>query len=463
MLSRPTSRSAPGVESATEGTPALPPWDRGALRWLLVVAAAGFALRVAWAIYAAREPVGLIDPSLYSVHARAIADGEGYAWFFGEDTAYYPPGYPISLGVVLWFVRLLPLPDGLPGVAAAYNVVLGTATIVLVAELGRRMLRSTAAGVVAAAIVAVWPNLVVHSSLVLSETLFNALVVATLVVLAAPAPWQERHFRPARLVAAGVLLAAATYVRPISALLLLALLWALVRAGFGWRRSLVAVGVVTGTAVALILPWTIRNLIVLDSPVLLSTNFGDNLCIGHHPGATGHFELLESCLDGYDPDLSRAELEVERNSRETRRAVRFALRNPSEELELLPKRFWYTVNSDHDGVDASESYGADQWLPRDPKAGLKRLSDLWWCSVLAVSALSLLLLRRREGPIRLLVPTILALIAPPLIFFGDPRFHVPVVPFLAVLAALGLTTAARALVEARRPAAPRTAAPVPAG
>jgi hypothetical protein len=83
VLSRPTSRSAPGVESATEGTPALPPWDRGALRWLLVVAAAGFALRVAWAIYAAREPVGLIDPSLYSVHARAIADGEGYAWFFG--------------------------------------------------------------------------------------------------------------------------------------------------------------------------------------------------------------------------------------------------------------------------------------------------------------------------------------------------------------------------------------------
>ena len=460
MRRRPTSPGASTSEPDRPGESATPAWDRQALRWLVLVTLAGFALRAAWAVYAAREPVGLIDPSVYTVHANAVADGDGYAWFFDQDTAYYPPGYPISLGVLLWLVRLTPLPDGLPAIAAWYNVVLGTATIVLVADLARRMLRSTTAGVVAAGLIAVWPNLVLHSSVALSETLFNALVVGALLVLAA-ARWERRQLGAGRLVAFGAVLAAATYVRPISALLLVALLWVLVRAGFGWRRALTSVGVVTATLVALLLPWTIRNVVVMDAPVLLSTNFGDNLCIGHHDGAKGHFELLEECLDGYDPDLSRPELEVERNGRETRRAISWAIDHPAEELELLPKRFWYTVFEDHDGLDASQSYGFDQWLPDGAATTLRLVSDAWWFTMLAVAALTVPLLRRPDGARRLLVPTMVALIAPPLVFFGDPRFHVPVVPFLAVVVALGVTTAARAVAGRRSTAvggAPRVAA-----
>jgi hypothetical protein len=84
--------------------------------------------------------------------------------------------------------------------------------------------------------------------------------------------------------------------------------------------------------------------------------------------------------------------------------------------------------------------------------------------VLALSALSLPLLRRAEGPVRLLVPTIVAMILPPLVFFGDPRFHLPAVPFLAILAGLGITTAARALAGRRPPpVAPPAPEPVAVG
>ena len=58
-----------------------------------------------------------------------------------------------------------------------------------------------------------------------------------------------------------------------------------------------------------IIPWTIRNAIRLHGFVPISTNTGDNLCIGHGEGATGSFNPLESCavpykfLDGLESEL----------------------------------------------------------------------------------------------------------------------------------------------------------------
>ena len=40
------------------------------------------------------------------------------------------------------------------------------------------------------------------------------------------------------------------------------------------------------------MPWTIRNVVQMDSPVLLSANFGDN-CVGNNPEATGGYGLPE--------------------------------------------------------------------------------------------------------------------------------------------------------------------------
>ena len=77
---------------------------------------------------------------------------------------------------------------GLPGTASAFdvaiwfNVALSVATIGLVFVLGRR-LAGVRAGLAAAAVWALWPNLIFHSGIVLTETLFLFLLVLTLVVL----------------------------------------------------------------------------------------------------------------------------------------------------------------------------------------------------------------------------------------------------------------------------------------
>ena len=75
------------------------------------------------------------------------------------------------------------------------------------------------------------------------------------------------------------------------------------------------------------MPWTHPQRHRHGRARLISTNLGDDLCMGHHPGATGHFELPDFCFAGYDT-YERPEFEVRRNDENTRKAVKFALHNP---------------------------------------------------------------------------------------------------------------------------------------
>src|SRR5215213_9163050 len=148
------------ARTARRGGGRLTPHQR---RWLLLVLAVAAALRIAWSIYAARQPVGLHDQGLYLLHASRIADGEGYGFPTGEPTAYYPVGYPGALAGVIWLARQLPFSDMPYIVSAVFNIVLGTVTVLLVFELARRLFEPTV-GLVAGAVVAVWPNLVYHAA-----------------------------------------------------------------------------------------------------------------------------------------------------------------------------------------------------------------------------------------------------------------------------------------------------------
>ena len=147
--------------------PSLPPLSRRARFWLVAIVAVGAVLRVVWALQA-QSPVELRDPVFYLILAEFVSSGDGYTYGFGADqgtTAYYPPGYPLALAAVVWTVGLLPGDVSTFDVAIWLNVALSVATIGLVFVLGRR-LADVRVGLAAAAIWALWPNLVFHSGIV---------------------------------------------------------------------------------------------------------------------------------------------------------------------------------------------------------------------------------------------------------------------------------------------------------
>lgn len=410
---------------------------------VVVAAAVGLVARVVWVVEAARPPRGLRDPVVYVEYAQTIADGKGMIDpFSNQPTAYYPPGYPWFLGTIEWICSHTPLPDDLPLVAGLIQAVLGALSVVLVGLLGRR-LHSPAAGAVAAVVVAVMPNLVLHSATLLGETLTIALLLGLLVALVPPVgaePWPAGTTR-SRLIAAGVLMGLVLLVRPVAAGVLGAVVACWLLGGLGWRRTLAWTGVLIGLAALCVAPWTVRNAVRMDAFIPLSTNTGDNLCIGHAPGATGAFRLLEECektrprglLDGPAAEVADDKENTERGLRGWREGWR-------NEPGLTARRFEATIGRDDDALRAVQSYDLDPWMDDGLESTLSRASNASWFVVGLVGLVGLVRLAwSREGG-RLLVPlTVIAVLVAPLLTFGDPRFKVPIVPLMALAAAVAVT------------------------
>lgn len=227
--------------------------------------------------------------------------------------------------------------------------------------------------------------------------------------------------------------------------------------GAGRREVLVRAMLMTAVAAVAVTPWLIRNHQQMGSAVM-STNVGDNLCIGNGPDATGHFRLGADCATEHDY-IRDSRSEVLHDEEATAIATAEMRRVPLRQATLVPARLWATVVDDHDGLRAAESFGHDEWMPDALRTALRWFSDIYWFAISLVAVVSTLgWMRRlrnwrpwRWGPrieaadaavFACLVGVVTALAAP-VISFGEPRFKIPAIPFLALLVAA-------LAVEARR-------------
>jgi hypothetical protein len=188
----------------------------------------------------------------------------------------------------------------------------------------------------------------------------------------------------------------------------------------------------------------------MDAFVPISTNTGDNLCMGHHPGATGHFALPDFCFAGYD-DLERPEYEIRRDEDNQRRAFRFAREHPRTEVRLFFDKARWTWDHDHDGLDASQSYGDDVFIGSRLAWVLRHLADGYFFIVMAIGGVGLAgLVRPWWDPRRVFfLLALLWLAVVPLFFFGDARFHLPTIPLVCITAGWAIVVAARAATGRR--------------
>lgn len=418
---------------------------------LTAIVVTAFALRLGWVLYVdvsaptAWQLSG--DQFSYYTYGREIAAGHGYeSYITGEPTAYYPIGYPAILATLYYVVGRTPLPDDYVLAANLLHVGLGTASVMLGYLIGRRLL-GRVAGLAAAAILAVFPNLVFQVATFQLEVTFIFLCLAALAIVVVH-DWDTGPPSTARLLAFGAVLGVAVLVRPFAIWFVLALLAAALSARFGWRRSLRAAAVPLAVVVAMSVPWTIRNAIRMDAFIVTSTNTGDTLCLDRFDGATGEFRFAdhEGCAD---PDLP----EVERNNASTRMAVRWVIDHPGREVVQIWRRAWLMYGSDHDGVDAVNTLGGGPVMADGTARRLSRLGDASFSviGVLAVGGLAVLLGRRNRGrpEVLLVLVSMASLVAVPLLLWGNPRFHLPVSPFLALLAGVGVAAAVR-FVDDRR-------------
>lgn len=412
------------------------PGDARARRRLARVLVVALVLRLVWALYAAREPTAFSDPLGYLYYGRELAAGHGYrSVITHEPTAFYPIGFPLFVAGVAWMLAHTPLPDDLPNAVAILHAALSTATVLLTWVVARRLFGGRVA-LVAAGLMAVWPGLVLLVATAHLETVFVFLAMAALAALVGRRDEGPPSFR--RVLVAGFLLGLSALVRPFSLLFLPALLGGWVAGGRPWGRAAIWTLWAALPVVVVLAPWVLRNQRELGTPVV-STNMGDTLCLDHREGAIGRFTFPRSCFEGYD-GVPPSEIEQERNREGIRRAVQFVRDHPRRELELIALRARYMVEGDHDGLTMVESNGDDLFLPGWLRGGLRVAADSWYWLTLALALPGLFAFWRRAGPHRderlIVLLAGLSLFAVALELYGYTRFHVPVLPFQAIAAAV---------------------------
>lgn len=389
---------------------------RNAIGILLVVA---LALRLGWCLSrpaGEAEFGGMPDQVGYLELARNLLRGEGLRYVderFGASAVVYAvrmPGYPLfvaALGASVRAVRVA-------------QAVIDTSTVLAVYLLARRWLpaRTPRWGpLLAAGVMALNPFLVFFCALLLTETLFTAMLA-----------WAVLLLSSRRTLFWGiVLLALSVHVRPSAVLLPVALpvlaVWA-TAARPGWRHQVLpaTAGAATGALLlfAALLPWAWRNHNVLGRWVWSTTNDGITAYDGFNPRAAGGSD------QSFTRDMPglRQMTELERNDYFGRLAREYVRENPARAVALTLRKVARTWSP----------------LPLSDEYATRRNVAIGLLYSLPFDVLVLIgLIRGRVGWRAAL------LLAAPAAYFtvihalsvGSLRYRVPAEPLLAVLAAAG--------------------------
>ncbi len=393
---------------------------------MVVLFLLALGLRVAFVLAVHRESLGFNDTLFYHVSATLMADGHGYSDFNGAPTARWPPAYTFLLSIVYRVFG----PDYLGG--ELFNAVIGAAAVPLLMLIALRVFGRREA-IAAGVILALFPAQILYTEVLLAETLYATalLVVFALVTVLAP----ERR---TTVIAIGAAIGLATLIRGEGPLLLaipLAVWWPeLSKKDLAKRTALL----LAATAMVIV-PWTVRNAIVMDDFIPLSTNGGTTFWSGHNPRANGGPtyatpELLARAGPESDPGTPLAQESLLR-----REALEFMFNNPGRELELIPLKLLWLNRGDSAAIDIwiNTVQEGPKPLSADNRVVIGAVADFAYYGLLLLTILSVVLLpelRRRRVTRGVLGLFAASLVLYGFVLYGNFRYRAPLEPLMILLA-----------------------------
>lgn len=308
--------------------------------------------------------------------------------------------------------------------AKALQWAIGATMAALTAQLGA-LLGGRRLGIVAGALVALDPFLVYFSSLLLTETLSGAclLLLANRAAGMALTP-EDRRTR--NWVTFGALAALCIYVREANAALALLLAaFIVLRRGFA-KRAIVGAVTAILVAVLLLVPWAIRNRVVLGEWIWLTTRGGISLYDGLGPQADGSSDLRD--VKQMDAVAGLGEVAWHRHF--TTESIRLMKEQPERAWRLALIKLGRTWNP----VPNAEAYQSRM---------VRAIAAAWSVPSFTLAVIGAILWIKRDRGVG--GWTVLFLLLPALFvcglhcfFVGSVRYRVSVMPMIAVLGAFAL-------------------------
>jgi len=271
-------RRAPVALKKAGRPPRAPGWGAWRLALLLVPALAVKAVVLAQLhAHPLLQPEGGLDSEVYVALARRAAAGD---WALGPDAYFVSPFYVYFLSVVFVFS------GGSLLAAKVVQILLGTASVGLVFAAGETWYGRPAAWV-AGGLAAATGVFTFNEVLLLQSAMDPFLTAFGLYVLARALTTN----RLAAFVLAGAALGLQSINRPNALAWAAALVVLLAVSGLS-RRSLLRAGAVVGGLALVVGPVTLRNRVVSEEWILVSSHGGLNFFIGNNPGADGTYRAV---------------------------------------------------------------------------------------------------------------------------------------------------------------------------
>jgi 4-amino-4-deoxy-L-arabinose transferase-like glycosyltransferase len=264
---------------------------RKTLILLAAILLLGFGLRA----YRVVEPLPTPgdDAHAYYALSKSLYTEGSFGGPNFEDPSDWSPGAPL-----LYAASFYATAGAREGTARIVELLLGLATIVVAYLLGRRI-SCRPAGLLAAFAVAVYPPFIHSVGALYSEppAMFTlpAAVLAFLWASDGLGPGSSR----ARWLVPGLLFGLTAMFRPEYLLVGLAFaVLALIRIGRarGWKPGLAGAALLTAALLLPIVPWAIRNQVVLHRTVPISTGGGKALYVGTFLPADGEYQRVKAIL-----------------------------------------------------------------------------------------------------------------------------------------------------------------------
>jgi 4-amino-4-deoxy-L-arabinose transferase-like glycosyltransferase len=404
-------------------------WTRGGLTVSIVAVAA--LLRLAFVWWSPRELSG--DGYHYHLSALVLMQGGGYTDFDGSPSIRWMPGWPYLLSVLYTAFGVG------PWAPMILNALAGASTTAVLIRLGGIFWRP-AAGWVAGALYACWPGNIYFCATLMTEPVFNLLLVLFLwgLVEAGIACGSKRAICT---VAAGALFGCLSMVKAETlALLPVALgLIAATQTRGAFRRNALAFLAIGSL---LLVPWTIRNYRAFDRVVITTAMAGANAWLGNHPGASGGQSVVEmrAFMKEHAAE-NRAETLFAASRSGRQRVKQFVQDHPRDALSIWVNKLRLTYGSDAASAQLVRGVGVGRvgFITERSLNGLAWAANAYWAVMALLVAAGMLSWRDWGGAARIVclgVPLTYLLVH--LLFLGGPRFHAPETPAYALIAASAL-------------------------
>lgn len=402
-------------------------------------------MRAAYILIVRRDVLLGGDAFFYHLGARLLVEGHGFiepAPFINgvvEQSASHPPLY------LLWLA--IPTSVGLDGPVShmLWSSVVGVGTVVFVGLTGREV-AGARAGLIAAVLAAVYPNLWIFDGFVVSETMaiFMAMLSVYLAYrfLRAPSFWRAAGLGLSCGIAA---LARAELVLLLPLLVLPCVLFTRRTDEMQKLKELVAAGVAAVIAMG---PWIGFNLVRFEKPVFLSTGLeptmlGANCDTTYYGNLTGYFS--PDCTEKAAREYKRGDDQSERNEI-SRRVVFDYISDHKARAPVVVFARWGRITGLYRPWNQVQ---LDRVIEgREGWAALASLFSFYAVALLAIAGAVIVRRRRRVPLFPLLVPPGIVLFAVA-ISLGSNRYRASAEGALVVLAAVAIDRAVQAMRNRR--------------